>query len=146
MQSESVGWKVLYKDSGKYKHVRADKGGGACNVHFNSNSIASDIIPKIIELFYPNGKSRFCRQTEFSFCRSNFREQIIEEEQPFVLSSYIKVIMRSKTRLHLLAKKKSRLGIMTDIAQSLLEHSSDSNQKVNFSFSLFISPALFHVI
>ena len=39
MTSVSVGWKVLDKDSIKYKYIRAEKGGG---VHFNSNSTASD--------------------------------------------------------------------------------------------------------
>ena len=116
MKSVSVGWKVLDKDSRKYKYIRAEKGGGARNVHFNSNSTASDIITKMTELFYPNGKSRFGRQTEFSFCLGNFRGQIIEESssEPFVLSNYIKVNMLSKTRLYLLARKKSRLGIDSD--------------------------------
>ena len=84
MKSVSVGWKVLDKDSRKYKYIRAEKGGG---VHFNSNSTASDIITKMTELFYPNGKSRFGRQTEFSFCLGNFRGQIIEESssEPFAL-------------------------------------------------------------
>ena len=133
MKSVSVGWKVLDKDSRKYKYIRAEKGGGARNVHFNSNSTASDIITKMTELFYPNGKSRFGRQTEFSFCLGNFRGQIIEESssEPFVLSNYIKVNMLSKTRLYLLARKKSRLWIMTDIAQSSLNLSSGSD----FSFS-----------
>ena len=103
MKSVSVGWKVLDKDSGKYKYVQAEKGGGARNIHFSSNSTASDIIAKMKELFYPNGKSRFGRQTEF-------RGQIIEESssEPFVLSNYIKVNMLSKIRLYLLAKKKPR--------------------------------------
>ena len=134
MKSVSVGWKVLDKDSRKYKYIRAEKGGGARNVHFNSNSTASDIITKMTELFYPNGKSRFGRQTEFSFCLGNFRGQIIEESssEPFVLSNYIKVNMLSMTRFYLLAKKKSRLGIMTDIAQSSLDRSSDSDSERKF--------------
>ena len=134
MKSVSVGWKVLDKDSRKYKYIRAEKGGGARNVHFNSNSTASDIITKMTELFYLNGKSRLGRQTEFSFCPGNFRGQIIEESssEPFVLSNYIKVNMLSKTRLYLLAKKKSRLGIMTDIAQSSLDRSSDSDSEGKF--------------
>ena len=133
MKSVSVGWKVLDKDSRKYKYLRAEKGGGARNVHFNSNSTASDIT-KMTELFYPNVKSRFGRQTEFSFCLGNFRGQIIEESssEPFVLSNYIKVNMLNKTRLYLLAKKKSRLGIMTDIAQSSLDRSSDSDSEGKF--------------
>ena len=63
------------------------------------------------ELFYPNGKSRCGRQTEFSFCLGNFRRQIIEESlsEQFVLLNYIKVNMLSKTKLNLLAKKNSRL-------------------------------------
>ena len=40
--------------------------------------------------------------------------------------------MLSKTRLYLLAKKKSRLGIMTDIAQSSLDRSSDSDSEGKF--------------
>ena len=86
------------------------------------------------ELFYPNGKSRFGRQTEFSFCLGNFKGPIIEEpsSEPFVLSNYIKVNMLSKTRLYLLAKKKSRPGIMTDIAQSSLDRSSDSDSEGKF--------------
>ena len=96
MKSVSVGWKVLDKDSRKYKYIRAEKGGGARNVHF--------------------------------------RGQIIEESssEPFVLSNYIKVNMLSKTRLYLLAKKKSRLGIMTDIAQSSLDRRSDSDSEDKF--------------
>ena len=83
------------------------------------------------ELSYPNGKSRFGRQAGFSFCLGNFRGQIIEESssEPFVLSNYIKVNMLSKTRLYLLAKKKSRLGIMTDIEQFPLDRSSDSDSR-----------------
>ena len=133
MKSVSVGWKVLDKDSIKYRCIRAEKGGGARNAYFNSNSTASYIITKMTELFYPNGKSRFGRQTEFSFCLGNFRGHIIEESssEPFVLSNYIKVNMLSKTRLYLLARKKSRLWIMTDIAQSSLNLSSGSD----FSFS-----------
>ena len=73
MKSVSVGWKVLDKDSRKYKYIRAEKGGGARNVDFNSNSTASDIITKMTELSYPNGKSRFGRQAGFSFCLGNFR-------------------------------------------------------------------------
>ena len=46
MKSVSVEWKVLDKDSGKYKYIRAEKGGGARNVHFDSNSTASDITTK----------------------------------------------------------------------------------------------------
>ena len=96
MKSVSVGWEVLDKDSGKYKYIRAEKGGGARNVHF--------------------------------------RGQLIEESssEPFVLSNYIKVNMLSKTRLYLLAKKKSRLGIMTDIRQSSLDRSPDSDSEVKF--------------
>ena len=133
MKSVSVGWKVLDKDSRKYKYLRAEKGSGARNVHFNSNSTASDIT-KMTELFYPNVKSRFGRQTEFSFCLGNFRGQIIEESssEPFVLSNYIKVNMLNKTRLYLLAKKKSPLGIMTDISQSSLDRSSDSDSEGKF--------------
>ena len=123
MKSVSVAWKVLDKNSRKCKYIRAEKDDGGRNVHFSSNSTASDIITKMTELFYPNGKSRFGTQTEFSFCLGNFREHIIEESssEPFVLSNYIKVNMLSKARLYLLVKKKSRLGIMTDIAQSLLD-------------------------
>ena len=134
MKSVSVELKVLDKDSGKYKYIRAEKGAGARNVHFNSNSTASDIITKMTELFYPNGKSRFDRKTEFSFCLGKFRGQIIEESssEPFVLSNYIKVDMLSKTRLCLLAKKKSRLWIMMDIAQSSLDRSSDSDSEGKF--------------
>ena len=101
---------------------------------FNSNSTVSDIITKMTELFYPNGKSRFGRQPEFSFGLANFRGQISEDSssEPFVLSNYIKVNMLSKTRLYLLAKKKSRLGIMTDIAQSSLDRSSDSDSEGKF--------------
>ena len=134
MKSVSVGCKVLDKDSGKYKYIPAEKGGGARNVHFNSNSTASDIITKMTELFYPNGKSRFGRQTEFSFCLGNFRGQIIEESssEPFVLSNYIKVNMLSMTRFYLFAKKKSRLGIMTDIAQSSLDRISGSDSEGKF--------------
>ena len=97
------------------------------------------------ELFYPNGKSRFGTQTEFSFCLGNFREHIIEESssEPFVLSNYIKVNILSKIRLYLLAKKKPRQGIMTVIAQSSLDRSSDSDSEGKFS--LFMSPALSHV-
>ena len=77
MKSVSVGWKVLDKDSRKYKYIRAEKGGGARNVDFNSNLTASDIITK----------TRFGRQTEFNFCLGNFRGQIIEESssEPFAL-------------------------------------------------------------
>ena len=133
MKSVSVGLKVLDKDSGKYNYIRAEKGVGVRNVHFNSNSTASDIITKRTELFYPNYKSRFGRQTEISFCLRKFRGQIIEEfSEPFVLSNYIKVNMLSKTRLYMLAKKKSRLGIMTDIAQSSLDRSSDSDSEDKF--------------
>ena len=101
---------------------------------FNSNSTVSDIITKMTELFYPNGKSRFGRQPEFSFGLANFRGQISEDSssEPFVLSNYIKVNMLSKTRLYLLAKKKSRLEIMTDIAQSSLALSSDSDSEDKF--------------
>ena len=67
MKSVSVGWNVLDKDSRKYKCIRAEKGDGARNVHFNNNSTASYIITKMTELFYPNGKSRFGSQTDFSF-------------------------------------------------------------------------------
>ena len=63
MKSVSAGWKVLDKDSGKYKYIRAEVGGAARNIHFSSNSTASDIFTKMTELFYPNGKSRFGRQT-----------------------------------------------------------------------------------
>ena len=145
MKLVSVGWKFLDKDSGKYKYIWAEKGGGARNVHFNSNSIASDIITKMTELFYPNCKSSFGRQTEFSFCLGYFRGHIIEESssEPFVLSTYIKVNILSKIRLYLLAKKKPRLGIMTVIAQSSLDRSSDSDSEGKFS--LFMSPALSHV-
>ena len=110
MKSVSVEWKVLDKDSRKYKCIRAEKGDCARNVHFNSNSTASYIITKMTELFYPNGKS------DFSFCLGNFRGHIIEESssEPFLLSNYIKVNMLSKTRLYLLARKKSRLGIDSD--------------------------------
>ena len=44
MKSVSVGSKVLDKDSGKYKYVWADKGGGARNVHFNSNSTSAIVL------------------------------------------------------------------------------------------------------
>ena len=54
MKSVSFGWKVLDKHSGKYKYVLAGKGSGARNVHFNSNSTASDIITEMTESFYPN--------------------------------------------------------------------------------------------
>ena len=116
LKSVSVGWKVLDKDFRKYKCIRAEKDGCARNVHFNSNSTASYIITKMTELFYPNGKSRFGRQTDFSFCLGNFRGHIIEESssEPFLLSNYIKVNMLSKTRLYLLARKKSRLEIDSD--------------------------------
>ena len=40
--------------------------------------------------------------------------------------------MLSKTRLYLLAQKKSRLGIMTDIEQSSLDRSSDSDSEGKF--------------
>ena len=134
MKSVSVGWKVSNKDSGKYKYIRAEKGGVARNVHLNSNSTASDIITKMTELFDLNGKSRFGRQTEFSFCLGNFRGQIIEESspEPFVLSNYIRVNMLSKTRFYLRAKKKSRLRIMTDIAQSSLDRISGSDSEGKF--------------
>ena len=46
MKTVSVEWKVLDKNSGKYKYIRAEKGGGARNVHFDSNSTASDITTK----------------------------------------------------------------------------------------------------
>ena len=120
--------------------------GGARNIHFNSNSTTSDIITKMTELFYPNDKSRFGRQTESSFRLGNFRGQIIEQSssEPFALSNYINVIMMSKTRLSS-CKENSRLGIITDRAQSSLDCRFDSIQKVNFSFSLFISLALSHV-
>ena len=103
-------------------------------IRVTSNSTASDIISKMTELFYPNGKSRFGRQTESSFCLGNFREQIIEESssEPFMLSNYIKVNMLSKTRLYLLAKKKPQLGIMRDIAESSLDRSFDSDSEANF--------------
>ena len=53
------------------------------------------------ELFYPNDKSRFGRQTESSFRLGNFRGQVIEQSssEPFALSNYINVSMMSKTRL-----------------------------------------------
>ena len=47
VKSVSVGWKTLDKDSGKYKYVQAEKGGGARNINFNSNSTVSDIILKM---------------------------------------------------------------------------------------------------
>ena len=50
MKSVSVGWKKLDKESGKYEHVRADKGGEARNVYFNPQTAGKgvNLTPRVV--------------------------------------------------------------------------------------------------
>ena len=124
-----LGWMNFDPKKKKYIPIRASKGGGIRFETFLNTAGKEIILMKMMDLFFPNGKSFAGKNSCFDFQLGNFRGEPInnEEENRFCLSDYIKKHKLSKTRLYLMSKEKSKLEKLMESLKGSCDSWSDDD-------------------
>ena len=101
-----LGWSNYCKDRKKYTAVRASSGGGIRKVAFPNGTKKDVLLNKLLELFFPDGKSKFGCLNSFDVKLADQKGDSIEEIG-FSLLEYIERNNYSKTKFLLLTSEKS---------------------------------------